>query len=170
MASAPARMNANGAFRADSFPRSANVPEAGGPQAVVVVPPLTVPEKACDPVPIGDAESCTDSVNEYGPETDGVPVIWIEFVVELTLVVLEVEPLLMARPTGNAPEVIDHWYGCVPDGVDVIVIGVTIVPLVSVPSVVGDTVNVDPPVALIVIFCPTVTVFKAESVTVAEKL
>jgi hypothetical protein len=57
-------MNANGALRADSFPRNANVPEAGGPQAVVVLPPLTVPENACEPVPFGDAESCTDSVNE----------------------------------------------------------------------------------------------------------
>jgi hypothetical protein len=94
----------------------------------------------------------------------------IELVVELIAVALVDVPLLSTSPAGSAPALTVHKYGAVPAGDEVIAIGVTAVPLVSDPSVVGDTVNVAPPVALIIIFSPTVTVFEAESVTVAEKL
>jgi hypothetical protein len=64
-----------------------------------------VPENACEPEPTGVAESVIDKVNEYAPFVVGVPVMVIEFVVDVIVVVLVVVPLFNTRPAGRAPAV-----------------------------------------------------------------
>ena len=64
-----------------------------------------MPENACEPEPVGVAESVIDKVNEYAPGVVGVPVMVIVFVLEVIVVALVVVPLFSTKPAGKLPAV-----------------------------------------------------------------